>query len=54
MILESFIDILYELIVVETDLGLIINTYQNENEILVNLNDGSTFLIKVIKNKKED
>lgn len=46
---RTLIDILHELLVVETEENTVKDTYEKGNEIYVITNDGSEFSIKVTK-----
>ena len=46
---RTLIDILHELLVVETEENTVKETYEKGNEIYVITNDGSEFSIKVTK-----
>lgn len=46
---KDFMDILHELIVVETDDGLVKETSIEGNSIMVKLSDGSGFLVNIEK-----
>lgn len=46
---QTLIDILHELLVVETEENTVKDTYEKGNEIYVITNDGSEFSIKVTK-----
>ena len=47
MSIQEFVDILDELIVVDTEEGLVSSTYVKENEITVKFHDKTTLTLKI-------
>ncbi|MEG1520053.1 MAG: hypothetical protein RR458_03620 [Clostridia bacterium] len=46
---QEFFDILHELIVVETEEGLIVSSKEADGKIALSLNDGSKFVVTIEK-----